>query len=306
MSVLASSAVADINETENGCAELEVDPSGTVDDHIPTAGTVRALFIFARFKDDNRHDWGNDWPIDPLAVDFDELPSWADGLLEDTAGSGTPQVEGSLAHYFWLMSRGTFRVDAVPFPQVVVLDTTIAEYRTKYPGYTTEALDYAARHAIERVAATDFDLSLFASGTPGYTPCHPENPGAGIALGSVGQSARLGEGHGGGEGSNVGADEAPSRITRTEVGDVVPSPTRGGVTLTLRVRFGAVENIAIDAFDVRGRRIRDVLRTRLGSGEYRLAWDARDSAGSPVGAGAYFLRVRVGDRVETRKVLVLR
>ena len=48
------------------------------------------------------------------------------------------------------------------------------------------------------------------------------------------------------------------------------------------------------------------MRTTLGSGEYRIVWDGRDESGKAVAAGTYFVRVRIGERVETRKALVLR
>ena len=96
------------------------------------------------------------------------------------------------------------------------------------------------------------------------------------------------------------------RIERTEVGGLAPSPSRGNVDLLIRIRFGAVEEVGVDVFDVRGRRVREVTRTRLGSGEFHIVWDGRDESGKSVAAGAYFVRVRIGERVETRKALVLR
>ena len=158
-------AGADVNDDDVGCAEVIDDPLRDVDDTLPTEGTIRALFIFARFKDDNRHDWDNDWPIDPSATTRDDLPPWAASLLENTGGVGVPQIEGSLAHYFWLMSRGKLRVDVVPYEEVIVLEKTIQQYMA-VGGSSTAAPDSAAHDAILEVAATGFDFAPFASGTP--------------------------------------------------------------------------------------------------------------------------------------------
>jgi hypothetical protein len=89
--------------------------------------------------------------------------------LEDTNNSGAPQIEGSLAHYFYLMSRDQLRFDAAYYDSVVVLNETIAWYDSAYSPESLEA-EIAAGDAVEAVAAdSTFDLAPFA--TAGVLDC---------------------------------------------------------------------------------------------------------------------------------------
>jgi hypothetical protein len=78
-----------------------------------------------------------------------------------------------------------------------------------------------------------------------------------------------------------------------------PSPARGRVTLAYVLpREGEV---ALEVFDVRGRRVAIPEGGRRVAGEHAVTWDA---SGAP--AGVYFARLRAGGASETRRVLVIR
>jgi len=62
----------------------------------------------------------------------------------------------------------------------------------------------------------------------------------------------------------------------------------------------------LQIFNVLGRRVRVLANEIVGAGEHRFIWDGRDDAGNPVGSGVYFYRVKAGDEVRTRKMLLLR
>ena len=88
----------------------------------PNVGSVRALIVLVRFKDENRRTWGpNDWPIDTLATRRDALPAWADSLVENVSPPSVPQIAGSLTHYFHYMSRGQLRFNGDVYDSVIVL-----------------------------------------------------------------------------------------------------------------------------------------------------------------------------------------
>jgi len=57
---------------------------------------------------------------------------------------------------------------------------------------------------------------------------------------------------------------------------------------------------------VRGARVRTLVDTRQPSGRYRVEWDGRDSAGTPVGSGVYFYRLATSHFSGTRKMLLLK
>ncbi len=121
---------------------------------VPNVGQVNALFILARFRDDNRASWTDEWPIDPSAGSWDQLPAWADSLVEPDANPGPPAVEGSISHLMHHMSQGKLRFRGEVYPQVVVLPDVAVFGRTGA---------YACRRAaMDSVDATGFITSRFA------------------------------------------------------------------------------------------------------------------------------------------------
>jgi flagellar hook assembly protein FlgD len=41
-------------------------------------------------------------------------------------------------------------------------------------------------------------------------------------------------------------------------------------------------------------------------GEHRVEWNGRDNAGTPVSSGVYFYRLRMGDFVSQKKMVLLK
>jgi hypothetical protein len=60
-------------------------------------------------------------------------------------------------------------------------------------------------------------------------------------------------------------------------------------------------DVSLDLFDLRGRRVRTMIDERLGAGRHDVTLDARGLA-----VGTYFYRLKVGERVETRRCVVVR
>ncbi len=68
---------------------------------------------------------------------------------------------------------------------------------------------------------------------------------------------------------------------------VVPNPSRAGVALELA---GAAAVRDVDIVDAGGRLVRRVAAASAGDDALHAAWDGRDAAGRPVGAGVYFAK----------------
>ena len=64
--------------------------------------------------------------------------------------------------------------------------------------------------------------------------------------------------------------------------------------------------VRIDIFNALGQRIRRLVDAEMLPGFHEAVWDGRDQAGRSLGTGIYFYRVGVGQRVETRKMLMTR
>jgi hypothetical protein len=74
------------------------------------------------------------------------------------------------------------------------------------------------------------------------------------------------------------------------------------------VRFELAEatRVRVDVHDVRGRLVRTLVDETRPSGPHAVMWDGTDRSGSSVASGTYYLRLAAGDRVETRKVALLK
>lgn len=83
-----------------------------------------------------------------------------------------------------------------------------------------------------------------------------------------------------------------------------PNPLAGETRVSFTLPEAAHATLA--AFDVRGARVRTLHEGALAPGRHEFSWRGADGDGAPVAAGIYFVRLRTGDRVATRKLVVLR
>ncbi len=78
-----------------------------------------------------------------------------------------------------------------------------------------------------------------------------------------------------------------------------PNPFNAGTTIVYRLaREGKVE---LSVYDLLGRKVRTLVRARKKAGRHVVRFDAGD-----LPSGVYFYRLRAGDRVQTRKMILLR
>ena len=64
--------------------------------------------------------------------------------------------------------------------------------------------------------------------------------------------------------------------------------------------------VSLDIFDVLGRKVTTLIYEHLTAGSKRVQWDGRDNTGAEVASGVYFYRLRTGDHVEVRKMVMLK
>ncbi|HET7224102.1 MAG TPA: FlgD immunoglobulin-like domain containing protein [Candidatus Eisenbacteria bacterium] len=89
----------------------------------------------------------------------------------------------------------------------------------------------------------------------------------------------------------------------TGLTSVAPNPGRGGTRIGFALARAA--DVALDVVDASGRRVAS-LGGSFGAGRAELPWDGRDSAGAPLPAGLYFVRMRADGRVVgTRRLTLL-
>jgi len=62
----------------------------------------------------------------------------------------------------------------------------------------------------------------------------------------------------------------------------------------------------IEVFNILGKKITTLVDEVKPAGEYRVTWDGKSSGGEPVSTGIYFYRFKAGERVETKKMMLLK
>ena len=85
-------------------------------------------------------------------------------------------------------------------------------------------------------------------------------------------------------------------IPRTISFSVAPNPAK-----VARFSFGLPreDRVELAVFDVTGRQVAMIEKSRMAAGSYSRFWDGRTDGGGSAGAGLYFYRLRVGNDVRT-------
>lgn len=65
-------------------------------------------------------------------------------------------------------------------------------------------------------------------------------------------------------------------------------------------------NVKIDIYNIRGQHIRSLTNDEYQKGKHSISWDGTDKKNNPVATGVYFYQMKTDDKVNSRKVLLLR
>lgn len=82
---------------------------------------------------------------------------------------------------------------------------------------------------------------------------------------------------------------------------VGPNPTNGGARLAFDL--AAPGEIEVVLLSVDGRRVRALTSGPRAAGPQSVAWDGRDDAGRDAGPGIFFVRLRVGESIESVRIV---
>lgn len=83
-----------------------------------------------------------------------------------------------------------------------------------------------------------------------------------------------------------------------------PNPFNPSTTIEFQLPLAAA--VTLDIYDNIGRYVTTPYRASLPGGHHKYIWDATDTNGNPVSSGIYYYRLRSGDFVLTRKMLLAR
>lgn len=88
----------------------------------------------------------------------------------------------------------------------------------------------------------------------------------------------------------VGPSMQPARNSLS-----APWPNPGASQIRLRYGLAEDSRITLAIYDLRGRRVREILQERRSAGDHVLTFDGRDQDGHPLAAGVYLLQLRIID-----------
>jgi hypothetical protein len=83
-----------------------------------------------------------------------------------------------------------------------------------------------------------------------------------------------------------------------------PNPFREGTTIAFGLPQPA--DVRVDVYTVAGRRVTTLVNGELPGGWHSARWNGRDVSGNEVAAGMYFYRIEAGNKVASRKMILVR
>ncbi|MFO7654616.1 MAG: FG-GAP-like repeat-containing protein [Candidatus Krumholzibacteriia bacterium] len=102
---------------------------------------------------------------------------------------------------------------------------------------------------------------------------------------------------------DLGAGDPPSVVRRFSLAQNFPNPFNPATSIIFELPRAGRVDLAVYGLD--GRRVRTLLaEAPHGAGRHEVIWDGADDAGRRVASGTYFYRLRSGDRMASRKMIL--
>ena len=83
-----------------------------------------------------------------------------------------------------------------------------------------------------------------------------------------------------------------------------PNPFNPSTEISYKLDYDSNVNITI--YDVRGTNIRLLFNKNQSTGKYLVKWDGRNDRGEEVSAGMYIYSLQSNDRIQSKKMILLR
>ena len=77
---------------------------------------------------------------------------------------------------------------------------------------------------------------------------------------------------------------------------------------TTNIQFSIPKNVKVklEIFNVLGQRVNRLINEAMTADDYEIRWDGRNESGDLLGSGIYFYRLRAGNYIKTRKMILLK
>lgn len=103
---------------------------------------------------------------------------------------------------------------------------------------------------------------------------------------------------------NVGLENKElNPASKTKMIQISPVPFKSEVFI--RFNLSSQENVQLDIYDISGRQVRTLIRSKLQSGYYEVEWDGKDFKGYNSPKGIYFGRFQIGSYTTNKRIIKL-
>ena len=84
-----------------------------------------------------------------------------------------------------------------------------------------------------------------------------------------------------------------------------PNPFNPSTSISFEITDPS-KNYSLDIYNIKGQLVKNLHQGKLASGRHTLIWNGEDSRGNSVASGVYFYRLDNGDKLQSRKMLLMK
>jgi hypothetical protein len=84
--------------------------------------------------------------------------------------------------------------------------------------------------------------------------------------------------------------------------NVFPNPSSGNFQITFNIE--QTSKVKLSVYNINGQLIKTLINKKMNNGEYLKIWNAENDNGVRVPVGTYIIQLRVGDKLESHKVIL--
>jgi hypothetical protein len=96
----------------------------------------------------------------------------------------------------------------------------------------------------------------------------------------------------------------PAQAFAFKLGDNYPNPFNSATRIDYTLP--TTQHVRMVVYNLMGQRVRVLVEGTQTAGKHTALWDGRDASGNPTTSGMYFYRLQAGDRIECRKMVMLK
>ena len=88
------------------------------------------------------------------------------------------------------------------------------------------------------------------------------------------------------------------------LGQITPNPMN--THTTIKYQLATTQRVSLKVYDIAGQLVRTLATGHEQAGSHEVIWDSRDTRGSKVASGVYFVKLEAGENTATQKLLLIK